>query len=139
MKINLNCDIAKNANMGIEAIDAVKTKIEDEALRKTVLAQRDKLEKLKNKAVDTTESKCTDAEPSCFQSAMLKAATKLKASFDKSNTNIAEMLIEGYNMGINDLISSTHKAEKAGQQTPDIVGDTLSLYECCIKELRQYV
>lgn len=135
---DLIMEVAKNANMGIEAIDSIKTCVKDDEFRNIVVNQREKLAEIKDRAV--CEGDLSDeVKGEFFQNMMVRSATKMKACMDKSNKNIAQMLIEGNNLGINKIISQTHEANKCGIETPPLVGDLIELYDCNIKELRQYL
>ena len=68
--------------------------------------------------------------------AMMKAAVKMKSGLDKSTTNIAEMLIEGNNMGINDVVKMSHLYRE--EDTP-FAGELIKLYDANVKELRRFL
>lgn len=135
---DLIMEVAKNANMGIEAIDSIKTCVEDDEFRRIVVNQREKLSQIKDRAVEEGDLS-DEVKGEFFQNMMVRTATKMKACMDKSNKNIAQMLIEGNNMGINEIISQTHEANQNGKDTPPIVGDLIEIYDINIKELRQYL
>ena len=67
---------------------------------------------------------------------MMKAAVKMKSGLDKSTTNIAEMLIEGNNMGINDVVKTSHLYRE--EDTP-FAGELIKLYDANVKELRRFL
>ena len=137
--MELVLEVAKNANMGIDAIDSIKKSVEDDEMCHTALSQRAKLCDIKDRAVAEIEGDKSKAKTPAFQRMMVQSATKMKASIDGSNTNIAQMLIEGYNMGINELIEKSHKANEDGKEAHPLVGELLELYDVSIKELRQYL
>lgn len=134
-------EVARNANAGIDAIDSIKTCIKDEKLLNLMLEQRARLCDIKDRAVSEIRCDCDGAELHPAEKAMFKGMVKMKASLDKSNNNIAEMLIEGNNMGINDIVSVSHKADcgcGCRQNTP-LVGELIEAYDVNIKELRQFL
>ncbi len=137
--MQLVMEVAKNANIGIDAIDSIKKSVQDEELLNVVLGQRAKLCDIKDRAINEIEGDKDGAEPGAFQKMMLQSAVKMKAGIDGSNRNIAEMLIEGNNMGINGLIEKSHEANADGQEAHPLVGELLGLYDANIKELRQYI
>ena len=67
---------------------------------------------------------------------MMKAAVKMKSGLDKSTTNIAEMLIEGNNMVINDVVKTSHLYRE--EDTP-FAGELIKLYDANVKELRRFL
>ena len=137
--MNLLKEVIKNCNVGVDAIDNVWENVKDTKLRETIWKQKVKIMDLSDRA-----SKELGDEPSAkdgtyhnkMERAMMKAAVKMKSGLDKSTTNIAEMLIEGNNMGINDVVKTSHLYRE--EDTP-FAGELIKLYDANVKELRRFL
>ncbi|HRR90278.1 MAG TPA: hypothetical protein P5161_05830, partial [Eubacteriales bacterium] len=70
-------EIAKNANIGIDAIDSIKTSVKDEELKQVILSQRARLCDIKDKAVAELEGDDRDVDANFFEKTMLRGAIKM--------------------------------------------------------------
>ena len=69
-----------------------------------------------------------------------KKMVKLSIFGDKSNSNIAEKLIKGTNMGITDLTRSLHdNAISVSDETAAIASDTLALFSGSVEALKKFL
>lgn len=137
--MDINSEVAYNANLGINAIDSIKDYIGDEELKNAALSQRARLCDFKDKAVRNIADDRSDASPAETKKGMLSGAVKMKAMMDKSNNNISKMLIEGYNTGINQIIEKSHDLKDNGRYNSPLVGELIEIYDEGIKQLRQYL
>lgn len=133
-------EIVKNTDMGIEAINSLRTYVEDEELMHKILCQREELKKIMSEAENKmSEEELNDSKTGAFKTTMLKMGVKINAMFDKTNSNIAEMLIEGTNMGINEVQKELNQMQLDGDEVPQIANELMSLYSRNITELRAYL
>lgn len=137
--MDINSEVAYNANLGINAIDSIKEYIGDEELKNAALSQRARLCDFKDKAVRNISDDRSDARPAETKKGMLSGAVKMKAMMDKSNNNLSKMLIEGYNTGINQIIEKSHDLKDNGRYNSPLVGELIEIYDEGIKQLRQYL
>ena len=63
----------------------------------------------------------------------------MNTMFNDSLSHIADMLIDGYNMGINSVQKCVNELKKDGTEMPSIASEILSFYEDCITDLREYL
>ena len=85
------------------------------------------------------EQELEDAQTNPIQRAMLKAGVKVNASFDNSNTHLASMLIDGYNMGITSVQKCINGLNRDGVEIPELASDLMKTYDKNIKALRAYL
>lgn len=101
--INALDEINKGASMGCDAIKYIIDKVEDNALRDLLEHQYDLYDNIKKKVNDLYPKYNDEKEPH-KTNAMTKAMTwygiNMKTINDHSNSKIAEILIQGTNMGI---------------------------------------
>ena len=91
----------------------------------------------------STQMKNLDIDPDIYGSLKQKwqkNMVKLSIFGDKSNSNIAEKLIKGTNMGITDLTRSLHNnALSVSAETETIARDTLSLFSGSVEALKKFL
>lgn len=104
MEENLNVldELNKGATMGMDAIKYVLEKVEDDGFKKVLENQYSDYEAVSNK-VGEIYSKYSSKEPhetNAANKVMTWYGIQMKTFVDKSNSKIAELLLQGTNMGI---------------------------------------
>lgn len=133
-------EILKNADIGIDAINNVQCAVKDEKFLNVLCEQKKEYVKFKvevEKQLD--ENTIKDALPPKMQKAMMKMGTKMNTLFDSSNTNIAEMMIEGTNMGINDIQKEINQMQIDGSEIPELATDYIQMMQSNVDQLRTFL
>ena len=133
-------EIVRNTEMGIQSISNLMSHVENEDFRKVIMNQQDDLRNFYNRALN--ELDCDEQEQAksgFFEKTMLKAGVSMNTMFNDSLSHIADMLIDGYNMGINSVQKCVNELKKDGTEMPPIASEILSFYEDCITDLREYL
>ena len=133
-------EIVRNTEMGIQSISNLMSHIENENFRKVIMNQQDDLRNFYNRALN--ELDCDEQEQAksgFFEKTMLKAGVSMNTMFNDSLSHIADMLIDGYNMGINSVQKCVNELKKDGTEMPSIAGEVLDFYDECIDTLREYI
>lgn len=133
-------EIVRNTEMGIQSISNLMSHIENEDFRKVIMNQQDDLRNFYNRALN--ELDCDEQEQAksgFFEKTMLKAGVSMNTMFNDSLSHIADMLIDGYNMGINSVQKCVNELKKDGTEMPSIAGEIIKFYDKCIKALREYL
>lgn len=104
MEENLNVldELNKGATMGIDAIKFVLEKVEDDDFKNALEKQKSDYEAISNRAGEIY-SKYSEKEPhetNAMNKVMTWYGINMKTMTDKSNSKIAELLLQGTNMGI---------------------------------------
>ena len=100
--INALDEIHKGACMGIDAIDYVLEKVGDKTLKKELKKEKKDYEIIKEE-IEQIYPKYDNGNPhetNIMTKAMTKMSVDMKTLTDKSNSKIAELLLQGVNMGI---------------------------------------
>lgn len=133
-------EIVRNTAMGAQSIDNIAGYIECDKLKNLVFSQKEVLEDFYQKAkAELGEKELEDAQTNTIQRMMLKAGVKMNAGFDNSNTHIASMLIDGYNMGITSVQKCMNELNRDGVDVPQLASDLIKTYDKAIKALRAYL
>ena len=132
-EMNVLDELNKGACMGMDAIHFILDKVEDENLKQVLNNQYKKYEDISNQICELYP-KCSDKKPH-ETNAMNKVLTwygvEMKTLMDNSSSKIAELLLQGTNMGIiegrkilnNKKLDS--KVHKIAQEYVDMQEDAL--------------
>jgi len=101
-EINVLDELNKGACMGRDAIHFILDKVEDEALKKELNIQYNKYKEISEK-ISEIYPEYSSEEPhktSLMNKAMTWYGIEMKTMMDDSTSKIAELLLQGTNMGI---------------------------------------
>ena len=133
-------EIVCNTAMGAQSIDNIVGYIECDKLKNLALSQKEVMEDFYQRAKsELGEKELEDAQTHPVQRAMLKAGVKMNASFDNSNSHLASMLIDGYNMGITSVQKCINELNRDNVEVPQLAQDLMKTYDKNIKALRVYL
>lgn len=133
-------EIVRNTEMGIQSITNLMSYIENEDFKTMVTNQQDDLRNFYNRALNNLDCKEQEqAKSGFFEKTMLKAGVSMNAMFNNNLSHIAEMLIDGYIMGINSVQKCINELKKDGTDMPSIAGEIVDFYDKCIATLREYL
>ena len=101
-KINVLDELNKGSCMGVDAIDFILEKVQDEEFKKVLTDQKDEYEKLTDKIGELYKEFSDDDphETSAINKAMTWSNVEMKTFNDESTSKIAELMLQGTNMGI---------------------------------------
>ena len=101
-QINVLDEISKGACMGMDAVHFILDKVEDDGLKKELENQYEKYKQIRER-VEEIYPKYSDKEPhetNAINKAMTWYGIEMKTLTDNSTSKIAELLLQGTNMGI---------------------------------------
>ena len=131
--------IYKSADMGCEGIRTVLDYVEDEKLKKTLREQLGTYQNLEQEAGRLLEERGEEAGgvgPVARASTEVLSAGKLL--MDHSASKIAEMTIQGNNMGISKTLQHIHDYHGGGP-AKDLVQRLLSAEEAGVEQLKPFL
>lgn len=133
-------EIVRNTAMGAQSIDNIIGYIECDKLKNLALNQKEVLEDFFQKAkCELGAEDLENAETNPIQRVMLKAGVKMNASFDNSNSHLASMLIDGYNLGVTSVQKCINELNRDGVEIPQLATDLIKTYDKNIRALRAYL
>lgn len=133
-------EIYKNADMGVVAIDGVLDHLENEQFRNELNCQREGLLQVRTRAAEQLDVDAVKRSQASFvEKGMLKSGIALKAMSDKTGECVAEMMIEGTNMGINSLQKEINKLNAKGEQVPELATELCTQYQNNLNQIRHYL
>jgi len=101
-EVNVLDELSKGACMGRDAIHFILDKVEDDGLKKELYRQYNKYKEISEK-INELYPKYSEDEPhktSTMNKVMTWYGIEMKTLMDKSTSKIAELLLQGTNMGI---------------------------------------
>ena len=135
--------VYKNTKMGAESITDLLGHVRDEKLRLEMTAELDRYEELASRAA--TLSREGGEEPK-LEGAMTRAAVKMSMAVntmtDSSASHIAEMMIQGANMGVTDLRRAISAEERSGEPNREAVAlarEKVSFEEGTAEKLKAFL
>ena len=142
MKENINAldEIHKGACMGQDACTFVLDKVEDPEFKKVIEEQFNDYNKLA-KEIDGIYPKYDDGKPhdtSLMNKAMTSMGIDMKTMSDHSNSKIAELLIQGVNMGIIEGRKVLNKKD-LNEEVTRIVSKYVTMQESNLDTLKKYL
>ena len=143
MKENINAldEISKGACMGVDAISDILDKVEDNKFKKILKNQKEFYDDIK-KEVDKIYSKYNSEDIAHETNIMTKAMTwsmvNMKTLTDHSNSKIAELLLQGTNMGIVEGRKILNN-KKIDDEVSQIINNYVNKQEEFVESLKDYL
>ena len=138
--INALDEINKGACMGIDAISFVLDKVEDEEFKKEIEREETEYHAIEEK-IQSIYHKYDNGKPhetNAFTKAMTWSGIEMKTLTDNSNSKIAELLLQGVNMGIIEGRKILNE-KKINKEVEKIVSDYVTMQEENVEILKKYL
>ena len=142
MKENINAldEIHKGCCMGEDAINFVLDKVKGNKLKKELEKEFNDYKTIGDE-IEKIYPKYNDGEPhktSVINKTMTWSGIEMKTMNDTSNSKIAELLLQGVNMGIIEGRRILNKKE-INKEVEDIVSKYVSMQEQSMEDLKGYL
>ena len=109
--------IYQNSQMGVETLNQLIPMIDNEAFKKRIEAQLKEYEQIHEEAKKLLNRHGYDEKGiRALEKIMAYLMIDMKTLMDKSSSHIAEMLIQGSNMGIIDAVKRINQYEKEAEK-----------------------
>lgn len=143
MKENINAldEINKGATMGIDAITYVQDKVEDPNFKEALNKQYKDYETISEKIKNIYKKYNSEDEPhetNSMNKMMTWSGINMKTMNDHSTSKLAELLLQGTNMGIIEGRRIYNKKE-IDSEVSDIVKEYVDMQERCVEKLKEFL
>ena len=138
--INALDEINKGACMGMDAITFILDKVEDKEFKKVIQKQHDDYHKIEDE-IEKIYHKYDDGKPhetNAITKAMTWSGIEMKTLTDTSNSKIAELLLQGVNMGIIEGRKILNQ-KKLNKEVNSIVTKYVTMQEEYVEILKKYL
>lgn len=139
-EINVLDELNKGACMGMDAIHFILDKVNDESLKKELNRQYDKYKEISDKICKIYPEYNDDKphETSTMNKVMTWYGIEMKTMMDDSTSKIAELLLQGTNMGIIEgrkLLN--HK--NTDKEVNKLVKEYVDMQEDAVEKLKEFL
>ena len=133
-------DVYKNAHIALQSISDLIPSVDDEDIKNELKEQYEGYEKLIGEiSTFMSENNIERKDVNPIKKAMLWSSIKMKTLFDNSRNQVAEMMINGTVMGINELNAMKNEGENLEPEILSFVKKLLHLEEEYQKRLKAYL
>ena len=133
-------DTYKNAHIAMQSISDLLPEVKDEGLKKELNSEYKGYEThINDISAFMKEQKLEPKDINMFKKAIMKGSIKMKTIFDDSKNQIADMMLKGTAMGINELTQMINEKDNLDENVCVLVTDLLKTEESYEKRLRKYL
>lgn len=139
-EVNVLDELSKGACMGRDAIHFILDKVEDDALKKELDNQYNKYREIQDR-IEELYPEYSSKEPhktSAMNKAMTWYGIEMKTLTDKSTSKIAELLLEGTNMGIIEGRKLLNHKD-VDEEIHSLIQEYVDMQENAVEKLKQFL
>lgn len=126
--------------MAINSMNQIQDYVTDEGLTKLILESKERHEKLEAESTKLLEENGEyEKDPSMMASAMSWLTTEMKMMVKRSDTEIAKIMMNGCNMGIQTITEKSHEYENASPESKKLAEKLVKEEEDFMRELKKYL
>lgn len=138
IKLLKECD--SGTKMAVTSIDDVLDNVKDECMKELLIESKEHHGKLGNEIhALLIEYGSEEKEPGIMAKSMSWLKTNMKITMDESDKTIADLMIDGCNMGIKSLHKYLNQYTQANEKVKDICRRLVDIEEELGKKLRPYL
>ena len=138
IKLLRECDAG--IKMGIDSINEIFDRAESTGMKDILEASRHEHQKLKNEIEkELHRYKDEGKEPAFIARSMSFMKTEVKMGLDKCDATIADLMIDGCDMGVKSLSRYLNEYTAADERSKDVCKKLIALEEHLAKALRDYL
>ena len=133
-------DVYKNAHIALQSISDILSSVDDDELKRELTEQYEGYERIIgeiSRFMKENEIEPKDVSP--FKKAMLWSSIKMKTAINNSKNQIADMMIRGTVMGINELSAMNNECETLDESVCEFVKELLALEEKYEQKLKAFL
>lgn len=132
--------VVQNSQMGIETLPRLLEMVKNEKFSEHLKKQLAGYEKFKKQAGELLrEQGCEEKELSGMEKVKTYLMLNLQTMMDKSDSHIAQMLIQGSTMGVTDAVKKLHDYADADRKVVGLMEDLRKFEEESIEKLKVFL
>ena len=133
-------DTYKNAHIALQSISDLLPDVKDNELKEELKTEYEGYENFMSELnAYMEENNIERKDINFFKKAMLWSSIKMKTIIDDSRNQIAEMMLNGTVMGINELTAMKNEGENFDPKVTEFIEKLLTLEEDYEQRLRKYL
>ena len=133
-------ELNKGIKMGMDSISNVSEKVQDDRFKQDLKYQYDEYNKILNEVNnELTNYEEFPKELNPMQKAMGWMGVEMNTLTDKSNSKIAELMIQGTNMGIIEGVKLLNQNPDADKDVKETLNKFVKFQENTVEQLKKYL
>lgn len=133
-------ECSQGCKMAISSINQIQEHIKDDRLSSVVSRYKEKHRELEKEAAQLLEEEGkAEPSPKAAASAMSWITTNVKLMMDEGSGQIAKLLMDGCNMGVQGITESIHKYKDASQASRALAKKLVKLEEDMQKDMKGFL
>lgn len=133
-------DVYKNAHIALQSISDLLPEVDDDGIKAELQEEYEGYEKvIGNISTFMAENGIEPKDVNPFKKAMLWSSIKMKTMMNNSRNQVAEMMINGTVMGINELTAMKNEGENLNEDVYSFVEELLKLEEEYEQRLKKFL
>lgn len=133
-------ECSSGCKMALDSMNQILEYVQDEMLEHTILDAKEDHEKLEKKAGELLrEAGQHEKEPGITATVFSKLTTDVKMMMNGGNCQIAKLLMDGCNMGIQSISECRNQNREASKGAMDLAAKIIRSEEEFMKQLRVYL
>lgn len=140
-ELNVLDEVNKGATMGMDAIDFIKNKIEDNNFKQVINKEYNKYQNISQRVdnIYNNYSKKKPHEPNTMEKMMTWYGVQMKTITDHTPSKISELLLKGTNMGIIEGRRLLNHNHHISPEIHTLLNDFVSMQESSAQILKEYL
>lgn len=135
----LNC-VARNALTGEEATAQLLKRVEDAEMRRELMYQQDQYRCVHRQAEDMLEGMGEEPEvPGAMAKMGMWAGVMMNTARDRSNAQIADIMIQGATMGVVDTTKARNQCIDASAEAQGVASSFITQQQDSIERMKQFL
>lgn len=133
-------ECSRGCKMAIDSMEQVKEHISDDRLEKVIDEYEDKHRKSEYEAsVLLDQAGQEEKEPGVAASAFAWVSTEMKLAMKDDNRQVAKLMMNGCNMGIQSISENINKYQDASKESIHIAKGIVKMEEAFMGELKDFL
>ena len=133
-------DAYKNAHIAMQSISDLLPEVKDEGIKRELEEEFKGYEThINNISAFMKENKIEPQDINAFKKAIMKGSIKMKTLFNDSKNQIADMMLKGTVMGINELAQMMNEKKNLDENVKTLISELLKTEESYEKRLRKFL
>lgn len=138
IKLLQECDAG--SKMAVSSIDEILDKVKDDYFKEKLIESKDSHAKLGNEIHKLLlEHNSDDKEPNPLAKGMSWMKTNIKIGLDNNDSTIADLMIDGCNMGTKSLHRYLNQYKDASKNSKDICKKLIEIENKLVKDIEDFL
>lgn len=133
-------ECCQGCKMAVDSMNQISEYVYDEKLKKIIEASKKKHMEIEEKAVEALgEHQREEKEPGMMASMFSKMKTDMKMMMKDDSRQVAKLMMDGCNMGIQSIMEVLHTNPGADKKSKEIAKEIIAEEERFVEEIKPFL